>query len=174
MRRLRYSVAMSLDGCIAGPKGEADWILMDPEIDFRQLFAQFDAMVIGRKTYEAAQKQGGGGMPGMKVYVVSTTLRAADHPKVKVVGSSVKETLTQLKREPGKDVWLMGGGALFSSLLDLGLVDTVEVAVIPVLLGGGIPLLQPIRERAELKLMNSRVLKKTGTVLLEYAVAGGR
>ena len=52
MRRIRYAVATSLDGYIAGPKGEADWIIMDPEIDFRAIFAQFDTVLIGRRTFE--------------------------------------------------------------------------------------------------------------------------
>ena len=58
MRRVRYSVAASLDGYIAGPQGEADWIVMDPEIDFRQLFQQFDTVLLGRKTYEATRGRG--------------------------------------------------------------------------------------------------------------------
>jgi dihydrofolate reductase len=67
---------MSLDEYIAGPKGEADWIIMDPEIDFTALFNQFDTMLLGRKTFEAALKQGGAAaMPGMQTYVFSRTLR---------------------------------------------------------------------------------------------------
>ena len=76
MRRVRYSVAMSLDGYIAGPNGEYDWILMDPEIDFAALASSFDTMLLGRKTYEAALQMGGGpAMPGMQAYVLSRTLR---------------------------------------------------------------------------------------------------
>ena len=66
MRRVRYSVAMTLDGYVAGPKVESDWIVMDPEIDFAALASSFDTMLLGRKTYEAARQQGGGpAMPGM-------------------------------------------------------------------------------------------------------------
>ena len=61
MRRIRYSVAMSLDGFIAGPKGESDWIVMDPEIDFGALFAQFDTILMGRKTFEQSRNGSGGG-----------------------------------------------------------------------------------------------------------------
>lgn len=169
MRRVRYVVAMSLDGYIAGPNGESDWILMDPEIDFGVLFGQFDVVLLGRRTFEAAGEQGGGGgMPGMKAYVVSRTLRQEDYPKTLIMNKP-EEALPAIKQEPGKDIWLMGGGALFRELLDLGLVDTVEVAVIPVLLGAGIPLLPSPAKQAKLKLTNSKVYK-TGIVSLEYAV----
>jgi dihydrofolate reductase len=161
---------MSLDGYIAGPKGEADWIIMDPDIDFRAIFNLFDTVLLGRKTYEVTRQQGGGGgMPGMQVYVFSRTLRQADCPGV-TVSANPQETLTALKQKPGKDMWLFGGGALFHSLLDLGMVDTVEVGIIPVLLGDGLPLLPHPAKLSKLKLTKHRVYEKTGTVALEYAV----
>jgi dihydrofolate reductase len=170
MRRIRYSVAMSLDGYIAGPKGEADWIIMDPDIDFRAIFNAFDTVLLGRKTYEVTRQQGGGGaMPGMQAYVFSRTLNQADCPGV-VVSANPQETLTALKQKPGKDRWLFGGGDLFRSLLDLGMVDSVEVAIIPVLLGGGLPLLPHPAKLAKLKLTTHKIYEKTGTVSLEYAV----
>jgi len=171
VRRIRYSVAMSLDGYIAGPKGEADWIIMDPEIDFIALFNQFDTMLLGRKTFEAALKQGGAGeMPGMQTYVFSRTLRQQDHPGVTIVAETQTTMLTELKKKAGKDIWLMGGGSLFSSLVAVGMVDTVEVAVIPVVLGTGVPLVAPSAQQVKLKLANTKWYKKTGIVSLAYAV----
>ena len=172
MRRICYSVAMSLDGYVAGPNGEADWIVMDPEIDFLALMGRFDTVLMGRLTYEAAQKQGGGGaMPGVTSVVISKTLRPDDHPEVTIIGDDVSGKLSQMKASKGKDIWLFGGGNLFRSLLGLGLVDSIEVTVIPVLLGGGVPLLPAGAERTALKLVNSKHYnKKTGTVSLEYSV----
>ncbi len=177
MRRVRYSVATSLDGYIAGPKGEYDWILMDPEIDFGEMFKAFDTVLLGRRTFEIARAQGaggGGGTPGMQTFVFSRTLRAADYPDVTVVAEDAGAAVAALRGRPGKDIWLMGGGRLFRSLLDAGQVDAVEVAVIPVLLGEGVPLLPPPGSSAKLRLVGHKVYK-TGIVALEYAVErGGR
>lgn len=170
MRRIIYSVAMSLDGYIAGPNGEADWIVMDPDMNFGELYSRFDTVLMGRVTFEAAKKMGGGGgMPGVKSVVVSRTLRQKDHPDVMVMNNPEKE-LPKLRAEPGKDIWLFGGGSLFRSLLAAKLVDAVEVGVIPVLLGGGIPLLPTPAERAKLKLVSHKIYPKTGILFLEYAV----
>lgn len=171
MRKIVYAVAMSLDGYVAGPNGEADWIVMDPEIDFAGMMARFDTVLMGRRTFEAAQAQGGGGaMPGVTSVVVSRTLRPADHPGATVVAADVGAAVSRLRSEPGKDIWLFGGGSLFRSLLDLGFVDTIEVAVVPVLLGGGVPLLPSRSRRSSLRLVSSKAYKATGTVSLVYAV----
>jgi dihydrofolate reductase len=169
MRRIRYQVAASLDGYIAGPNGEADWITSDPEIDFGALFAQFDTFLMGRKTYEGMPAGGGMG-GGVKVVVFSRTLRQEDHPHVTIVSADVAEQLRELRAQPGKDIWLFGGGELFRSLLALGEVDRVEIAVIPVLLGGGIKLLPEATTRASLKLTGHRIYAQSGIVLLEYDV----
>ena len=170
MRRVRYSVAMTLDGYIAGPQGESHWIVIDPDLDFNALFDSFDTILLGRKTYEATRQPGSeGAMPGIQSYVFSRTLRPEDCPGV-ILSDDPKNTITDLKEKAGKDMWLFGGGSLFHSLLELGLVDSVEVAIMPVLLGGGIPLLPPPAELAKLKLIRHQVYEKTGTVVLEYNV----
>jgi dihydrofolate reductase len=169
MRRVRYGVAVSLDGYIASREGDADWIAMDPDIDFGALFNQFDTLIMGRRTFETVAATQGPSMPGMKVVVISRTLRQSDHPDV-TISADPAAVLTELRARPGKDIWLFGGGSLFRSCLEAGLVDTVEVAVIPVLLGGGIPLLAPREQRSSLTLTRHRLYEKTGIMSLEYDV----
>ena len=172
-RRLRYGVAVTLDGFIAGPNGEYDWIVMDPAIDFAALYKEFDTVIMGRKTYELTTAQGGhGAMPGMEVVVFSRTLRPATYPGVRILNDDPRDVVKALKARQGRDIWLFGGGEMFRSLLAAGVVDTVEVAVMPVLLGNGIPLLPP-GATAKLKLADQKTLPASGIVVLSYSILGG-
>jgi dihydrofolate reductase len=169
MRQLRYSVAMSLDGFIAGPKGEYDWIAHDPAFDFGALLRQFDTLLMGRRTFDLARSQGQLlKSMNMKTVVVSTILNAAQHNDITILSRNVAEAVAALKAESGKDIWLFGGGVLFRSLLDIGLVDSVELAVSPVLLGGGVPLL-PEGRRWPLRLADCKIVPNSGIVMLKYA-----
>lgn len=168
MSRIRYQVACSLDGFIAGPNGEFDWIVMDPAIDFDALASQFDTLVMGRKTYEAMLEMGSDFF-GKKVIVFSRSLRNADHPDVTIVSGDPRAHLAPLRAREGKDVWLFGGGDLLRELLAADLVDSVEPAIIPILLGDGIPFLARTDDRWSLKLTRHHVYP-SGIVLLEYDV----
>jgi dihydrofolate reductase len=155
-------------GILRGLRGEFDWVIGDPEMDFGALFQQFDTLLVGRLTFEFMVQHGQATVPGMKIIVFSRKLQQCDFPDVTVVAGKEKVTVAALREKPGKDIWLFGGGLLFRSFLDMGLVDTVEVAVIPVLLGGGIPLLAAPAQSAKLKFTGHKVYGSR-IVLLEYS-----
>jgi dihydrofolate reductase len=171
MRRIRYSVATSLDGFIATADGGYDWIPRADDIDFGAFLSKVDTLLMGRGTYETATatEEGRSVFEGREVVVVSTTLDPTGHPDVTVIGGDVEAAVAGLKARPGKDIWLFGGGVLFRALLEAGLVDRVEVAVIPALLGSGVPLLPGVREIAELELHSWEVFDD-GIALLKYDV----
>jgi dihydrofolate reductase len=171
MRPLRYNVAASLDGYIAGRRGEFDWIPHDSAVDFGALFANVDTILIGRRTYEVMLAQGGAAWsPSARVYVVSRTLDPAAHPGVTIVREDPAAVAASLRAEEGSgEIWLFGGGELFATLLDAGEVDTVEVTVVPILLGGGVPLLPPRTGPHRMTLIHTQVYP-SGMVALHYRV----
>jgi dihydrofolate reductase len=170
MRDLVYSVATSLDGFIAGPNGEFDWIIQDPTMDFGEIFGGFDTIVMGRRTYDSMLREGHSPKEfGMKVFVGSGTLDPGQYPDVTVIAADLAKTVAKLKDESGKAIWLFGGGGIFRSLLDAGLVDRIEVSVIPILLGGGVPLVSP-GHPLRLQFKDSRTFP-SGIVSLSYGVA---
>ncbi len=168
MRKIRYSCAMSLDGYIAGLDGEYDWIIMDPDFDFQAMSEQFDTYLLGRKTFEVTGSQVSAASSGNRTYVFSRTLCQSDYKNVPIIGAKWKEVVQSLREEEGKDIWLFGGGSLFRSLAEEGLVDTVEVAIVPVLLGAGVPLIAEPATRISLELKEHKLYQKTGTVSLVY------
>ncbi len=172
MRRLRYNVAMSLDGYIADSSDGYDWIPNDDTVDFDGLFARVDTILIGRRTYEVVRGQGGPPpwKPGTRVYLVSRTVASVSDENVTIMSGDPVALATSLRHEDGDgEIWLFGGGQLFSALLAGGQVDTVEVTVVPVLLGSGVPLLAPTTARMPLKLTHTHVYP-SGMVALHYDV----
>ncbi len=170
MRKIRYAVAMSLDGYVAGPNGEADWIVMDPEINFSELWAQFDTLLMGRRTYETAiAGLGKTFLQGTKIIVVSRELRQSDHPEITIINELNRDCIQTLRSQNGRDIWLFGGGRLFRSMLEIQEVDTVEVSVVPVLLGGGVSFLPPPTQQTRLRLSRHKAYG-SGLVSLTYDV----
>jgi dihydrofolate reductase len=105
-----------------------------------------------------------------EVIVFSTTLKSAPRPGVRIVNTSPAATVRELKTKPGRDIWLFGGGSMFRTLVDADLVDTVEIAVMPVLLSEGIPVLASGSRLTGLKLDKCETLPKSGIVMLSYTI----
>lgn len=174
LRRVKYQVAASLDGYIAGPNGEIDWIVHDPSANLASSYAVVDTVLLGRRTFELTQQPGAPPWPaGWKIYVFSRTLQQRSCPNVTIVAEGAGEAVAALRRGSGKDIWLFGGGQLFASLLDADVVDEVAVAVMPVLLGAGIPLLANSARQAQLRLNECRK-SPAGIVSLRYDVVSAR
>lgn len=173
MRRVIYSVATSLDGFIADPAGGVDWIPDEPTLDWAGFLGRFDVALMGRRTYEVAVRMSGdpgsaapGGLPAI---VFSHTLRPEDRGGVTVTRDDPATVVARLRENPGKDLWLMGGGVLFRSFLEAKLVDVVEVAMAPVVLGDGVPFLPEGSPGVGLALTR-RQTYSSGIVLLTYDV----
>ena len=171
MRKLRYNVAASLDGYIADAAGGYDWIPHDNAVDFAALFARVDTIVMGRLTYELVRSQSGPAWKkGTRVYVVSRTLAPGERADMTVVRDDPVALVDRLRHEEGSgEIWLFGGGQLFATLLAGRQVDSVEVTVVPVLLGAGVPLLAPGAGRTALTLVDTKVYP-SGMVSLNYTV----
>ena len=152
---LRYNLAPTLNGLIASqPRHSTPWITPDPTIDFAALYAEFDRFVMGRKTYETFLAMPAGENPlagrpreSVVVFTRDEGRRRAWEGVVTVVGEGVVECVRGLKERGGeagegggkrKDIWLMGGGELAGLLLRAGLVDVVEAAIMPVVVGQGV------------------------------------
>ncbi len=170
MRRIRYSVAASLDGYIASPDGGFDWIIMDPAIDFAAMYDAVGGLLMGRASYDVTVTMGGTGGPALPTYVYSRTLPEGERDGVTFVRDAVPH-VRGLKDTDGKTLWLWGGGHLFRELAAAGLVDEVEVAIIPVLLGGGLPLLATPGPQLSLTLRRQHTYESSGIVILSYDVA---
>ncbi|KAH7378007.1 bifunctional deaminase-reductase domain-containing protein [Cadophora sp. MPI-SDFR-AT-0126] len=176
-RRIRYNAATSLDGFIAPPDESTDWIVEDAGgVDFVKLYEEFDTFIMGRKTYETMFAMGDQNLlrdrSKHSIVVISRHLDPADHPDVTVMRDGYIQHLKELKGTDGRDIWVMGGGWLATACLDAGLLDTVEVAIMPVALCEGFKLFtRGGGSRAfKLALRGSEQLPQSGIIMTRYDV----
>jgi dihydrofolate reductase len=176
MRKVILQLAVSLDGFIEGPNGEYDWCFTDQDYGMADFFKRIDSVFYGRKSYELALSMGDSageaampGFPKLREYVFSTTLRTVK-PGAILINGDIEAAVRKIKNEPGNDIWLFGGASLTASLLNLGLVDEISLAVHPIILGGGKPLFSQITDRTPLTLLDTKSYS-SGLVSLTYAFA---
>ena len=178
-RKIIVSVASSADGYIARPDGDIEWLNQRsrlPDYGMAAFYKTIDTILWGRKTYDwalAYQKK-----TGTKADIfdrnVANYIFSRKPPKravagVKFISEPVKAFARRLRAQPGKHVWMMGGGELIASFLDAGEIDEFDIHVIPVFIGKGIPLIAPRRRDISLKLLATRKYADGG-VRLRYAV----
>jgi dihydrofolate reductase len=171
MRKIILSLAVSLDNLIEGPGGEYDWCFTDQDYGITELMNRIDTVFMGRKTYELMLTMNDVGIEGfskLKNYVFSTRPEKIKDGAI-LIKDNIKEEVERIKKEDSKDIWLFGGAGLTASLINLGLVDELSIAVHPIILGKGTPLFTDIQNRVNLKLTDSKIYS-TGLVSLTYQI----
>jgi dihydrofolate reductase len=171
MRRVKLSVATSLDNYIARTDGAVDWLFDDGEdYGMTEFFACIDAVLLGRHTHDWMIKHGMPFYPGIKNFVFThQTGRDTYGGKVEYVSGHAAEFVRELKQQEGKAIWLCGGAELADELIRAKLVDEVIVAIHPRLLGRGIRLFGTVLPETELKLLEHKAWP-SGLVSLTYEV----
>lgn len=182
MRKIILDLAVSLDGYIEGPNGEIDWITSSEHDDapgdfLGDLLEETDTIFYGRKSYDLW----GEFIPGddfpegvRKAYekvhtkkkVVFSTTKKYDG-NVETISANIGQRVNDVLSQPGKNIWLFGGGSLITAFINLGLVDVYRLGVYPVILGAGKPLFKDISTRVNLKLTGTKS-SDSGVILLKY------
>lgn len=173
MRKVKFSIANSLDNYIARKDGAIDWILGGDEAAsaMTEFWKNIDAVVIGRKTYEPLLKSDSPfpTFPGVKNYVLSRTLKESSDKNIEIIREDVVEFIRKLKTQEGKDIFVMGGGLLAQPLFEANLIDEIGVNIHPMLLGSGIPLFHEIGHQIDLEFIECKSFKN-GCVSISYRV----
>jgi dihydrofolate reductase len=175
-RKIVVELASSADGYIARPDGDVEWLNRRPhEIDYgmEAFQASIDTILLGRKTYDWAvaylAKTGTKSFFDNTYYIFTSKPPEKSLSGEQFVNEPVKEFAERLRTNPGKNIWMMGGGQLIASFLDVGEIDEFQIKVIPTLIGEGIPLIAPRHRDIELKLLETKGFAD-GVVSLHYEV----
>src|SRR6266436_5706949 len=169
-RKVVLGLGISLDGYIARLNGAVDFLFMPKDYSMAPCFATFDTAIMGRKTLDAGLEMSGGSLPrsNMPRYVFSKSKPPGERDSVIFVNESPVSFIRKLRRRPGKDIWLMGGGELARAFLNADLVDRLHLGVVPVLLGEGIPLFPSGFPQRDFTLIENKTYSK-GLISLKYA-----
>ena len=175
-RKVIVHIGASADGYIARPDGDLEWLTSRPApkgfYGMSEFTKSIDTKVLGRKTYEASLRLGAKFDPksGTRTIVFSRHAPPADTPPgVEFVSGGIRPLVSRLREQPGKNIWLMGGGDLIASFLDERAIDEFVVSVVPVFIGDGIPLIARRHRHVPLAL-DSVERFEDGLVQLRYRV----
>jgi dihydrofolate reductase len=169
MRKIVLGLGMTLDGYIARPNGEIDFLFTPKDYSMAPFFSTVDTAVMGRKSLEAGLKMSGGSLPAlsMAIYVFSRSKPQGKCDGWTFVNESPSAFIAKLRKNPGKDIWLMGGGELTRDFLRADLVDELHLGILPVLLGEGIPLFPSGFPQRDFSLIENKTYSR-GLIALKY------
>ncbi|MBL1219454.1 dihydrofolate reductase [Chryseobacterium sp. L7] len=177
MRKIILDLAVTLDGFIEGPNGETDWCIMDGDMNFTGFLDSIDTILYGRVSYDAwgtyqpedhaapEETEFWKTIHSKNKYVFSGQPRK--DPGAVFISSGIAGKISEIKEQPGKDIWLYGGAGLIKTFITLDLIDVYRISVHPVALGSGKPLFEDLKERLKLKLITTNVFR-SGVVQLIY------
>ena len=185
MRKIITTTWVTLDGYIAGPNEEMDWVIVDEEMGVYEddVVSAADTLLLGRVTYQSfagswpyvpdnpnvseGEKEYARKLNAMRKIVFSKTLPTVEWNNSSLMKEVLPEAITKLKQEPGRDMLIYGSASIVRTLTNHGLIDEYQLLVHPVVLGGGKPLFQDIKERQKLKLVKSKTFP-SGVIGLYY------
>ena len=165
MRKLKLYIATSLDGYIAGPNGELDWLEAGGGLDYgyHDFYASIDTTLMGNATYPVTLTVDTFPYPEKTNYVFTRGAPPPDTPYVRFIAGDIAASVRVLKDQPGKDIWLVGGGQVNTVMLNAGLIDELILTVFPLALGRGIPLFAPGATRSGFKTVGCKTYE-TGLI----------
>ena len=176
-RSVIVHIATSADGYIARPDGDLEWLTARPApagfYGMNAFMKSVDTKLLGRKTYEVGLRMGAKFDSKYRTIVFSGHAAPADAPSgVEFVNGAIGAFVSRLREQPGKDIWLMGGGELIASFLDEQAIDEFVISVVPVFIGDGIPLIARRHRQVPLDLQSVERFED-GVVQLRYQVQSG-
>lgn len=173
MRKVVLFIASSLDGYIARPSGDIDWLFTDQDYGYSEFFASVDTVLMGRKTYEQVLTFGEYPYQGVKSYIFTKNPHFRPDDNVELVKEDAKNFVDDLRQADGKNIWLVGGSQLTHEFMNRNLVDELILSIHPTILGEGIPLFVNPTSPQSLNLVKCQSYN-SGLVQLSYDVVHGR
>ncbi len=172
MPHFRIFIAQSLDGYIARPDGTIDWLRPFDSVDYgyERFMAEIGTVIMGRKSYELARSFGEWPYASARSLVITSTALEDAPASVTRIGSDIGRLVPALRASGGKDVWVMGGAMTIGAFLENQVIDRIDLFIVPVLLGYGVPLFSGGRPDMQLKFVGTQTYEK-GLVRLSYTRA---
>ena len=170
MRKIVLGLGISLDGYIARPDGAVDFLFMPRDYSMAPFFATIDTAIMGRKTLDVGLKMSGGESIqsyGLTCYVMSRSQPAGERHGAIFTQQTPTALVNALRKKPGKDIWMMGGGELAREFLKADLIDELYIGVVPTLIGEGIPLFPAGFPQRDFSLIENKTYSK-GLISLRY------